>query len=355
MDQAPLEALLPYGGGLLALFVLLWAADKFTGGIVEELGKQLLGRFQSNRQQDVLKPKALRAYTAAVRQNYSSHTMGFRRDDAPIMVEKVYVPARYEVDGERLALEERLRDADRAVIVGEPGAGKSMLLKSLMLQWAKNPSGRSIPVLIDLHLYGTNRSNLTDLMVRSLSHGKWQFTPRQLESALADGRLRLYFDGLDEILQAHYNAALSDIKNLARQYHGCPIFVTCRDEVYDGELAAEFGPPIAVVDLDDETLRLLLRHLLESDQRVEALFRSLQENRPVLALARSPMLLTMIAYLYAEGVFGGRGELMPRSRWEFYERPSPICCAATRPEGSARSPGTAPRSSSRSCGKSPCC
>lgn len=99
MEQASLEALLPYGGGLLALFVLLWVVDKFTGGIVEELGKQLLGRFQSNRQQDVLKPKALRAYTAAVHKNHSSHTLGFRRDDAPIMVEKVYVPARYEADG----------------------------------------------------------------------------------------------------------------------------------------------------------------------------------------------------------------------------------------------------------------
>ncbi|WP_062353532.1 NACHT domain-containing protein [Herbidospora yilanensis] len=90
--------------------------------------------------------------------------------------------------------------------------------------------------------------------------------------------------------------------------------------MYDGELAAEFGPPIAVVELDDEALRLLLRHLLESDLSVEALFRSLQGNRPVLTLARSPMLLTMIAYLYVEGVFGGRGELMPRSRWEFYEQ-----------------------------------
>ncbi len=121
-----MEALLPYGGGLLALFVLLWAADKFTGGIVEELGKQLLGRFQTNRPQDVLKPKALRAYTAAVHQNHGRHTMGFRRDDDPIMVEKVYVPVRYQASGERLAIEERLRDADRAVIVGEPGAGKSI-------------------------------------------------------------------------------------------------------------------------------------------------------------------------------------------------------------------------------------
>ncbi|WP_214102777.1 NACHT domain-containing protein [Acrocarpospora catenulata] len=317
------SSLLPYGGLLLALFVLLWLVDKFTGGIVEELGKRVLDRFQSGRERNLLKRRALRMYITAVRQNYGTHTMGFRRDDAPIAVEDVYIPVRYESDGERLDAEERLRNADRAVVVGEPGAGKSMLLKHLMLEWTRNtrrdPSTR-VPVLVDLHLYGTGGATLKDLLARALSHGKWQFTPKQLDAALGEGRLRLYFDGLDEVLRDRYPEALAELKDLAQRHHACPMVVTCRNEVYDGELAAEFGPPLTVADLDDAALRLLLRHLLNNDEQLESLFGALQANRPVLSLARSPMLLTMIAYLYLEGVFGERAERMPRSRSEFYDK-----------------------------------
>ncbi|WP_344448658.1 NACHT domain-containing protein [Acrocarpospora macrocephala] len=321
MPAESVSSLLPYGGALLALFVLLWIADKFTGGIVEELGKRLLDRLQAGPEHNLLKRRALKLYVAAVRKNYGTHTMGFRRDDAPIAVEEVYIPVRYESDGERLDVEERLRKADRAVVVGEPGAGKSMLLKHLMLEWTRDPRrDPSVPVLVDLHLYGTSGATLKDLVARALSHGKWQFTLKQLDAALGEGRLRLYFDGLDEVLRDRYAAALAELKDLAQRHHSCPMVVTCRDEVYDGELAAEFGPPMKVADLDDAALRLLLRHLLKDDERMESLFGALQANRPVLSLARSPMLLTMIAYLHLEGVFGERGERMPRSRSEFYEK-----------------------------------
>ncbi|MGW5681877.1 hypothetical protein [Nonomuraea sp. NPDC003754] len=53
--------------------------------------------------------------------------------------------------------------------------------------------------------------------------------------------------------------------------------------------------------------------------RAQHLTAALGETRSVLELARSPMLLTMITYLFLEGVFGEQAEMLPRSRAGFYE------------------------------------
>ncbi|NUP84042.1 MAG: NACHT domain-containing protein [Nonomuraea sp.] len=310
--------LLPYGGALLALFVVLWLLDKFTGGIVEELGKRTLDGVLRGRRQPALGRRALGQYARLVRHTFGTHTMGFRAGDAPVTVEEVYVPLQYESGGLRLDIERLVRSRERVVILGEPGAGKSMLLKHLMLGWADDPRrDRRVPVLVDLHRYG--KATLRDLLAETLGHGRGPIGAGRLHDALADGRLRLYFDGLDEVARDHLPAVLTELRELANRYDRCPMTVTCRESVYKGALAAEFGAPVVVADLDDASLRVLTRHLVKDDERAGRLTAALAATRAVLELARSPMLLTMISYLYLEGVFGEQAEKLPRSRADFYE------------------------------------
>ncbi|NUW43279.1 NACHT domain-containing protein [Nonomuraea rhodomycinica] len=310
--------LLPYGGALLGLFVVLWLLDKFTGGIVEELGKRTLDGLLRGPRQPALGRRALGRYAKLVRHTFGAHTMGFRAGDAPVTVEEVYVPLQYESRGVRLDIERLVRSRDRVVLLGEPGAGKSMLLKHLMLDWADDPRrDRRVPVLIDLHRFGT--ATLRDLLAETLGHGRQPIGADRLHDALQDGRLRLYFDGLDEVARDHLPTVLGELRELASRYERCPMAVTCRDSVYKGALAAEFGAPVVVADLDDASLRALSRHLVKDDVRAHHLIAALRDARPVLELARSPMLLTMISYLFLEGVFGEQGEKLPRSRAGFYE------------------------------------
>jgi predicted NACHT family NTPase len=169
-----------------------------------------------------------------------------------------------------------------------------------------------------LHQYGSN--TLRELLAEKLSRGRRQFSVAQLDEALDDGRLRLYFDGLDEVAQDHLPAVLNELKELARRSGKCPIAVTCRESVYKGTLAAEFGAPFKVAELDDAALRQLLLHLIRNRMRCDLLIAALRANWQVLELARSPMLLTMISYLHMEGVFGERAEKLPKSRSEFYNQ-----------------------------------
>jgi predicted NACHT family NTPase len=135
--------------------VAIWLIDKFFGGLIEEIGKRTLDRLLRRSSKGLLGRRAFRKYSSDVRRNFATHTMGFRQDDAAITVEEVYIPVEYESGGQRRDTEQAVISQSRVVIVGEPGAGKSMLLKHLMLAWARDP-GRDprVPVLIDLHQYG---------------------------------------------------------------------------------------------------------------------------------------------------------------------------------------------------------
>ncbi|MEU4832674.1 NACHT domain-containing protein [Streptosporangium sp. NPDC023615] len=306
-------------GGAVLLFGAGWLIDKFFGGLIEEIGKRTLDRLLRRPSKGLLGQRALRKYVNDVRRNYATHTMSFRQDDAAITVEEVYIPVQYQSGGRRLDVEQAVVGQSRVVIVGEPGAGKSMLLKHLMLAWARDPMrDPHVPVLIDLHQYGS--STLRELLAKALSHGRRQISLEQLDDALDAGRLRLYFDGLDEVTRDNFPAVLNELRELARGNSGCPMVVTCRESVYRGILAAEFGAPLKVAELDDAALRRLLLLLIKDRKRCELLVAALHANRQVLELARSPMLLTMISYLYEEGLFGERAEKLPKSRSEFYEQ-----------------------------------
>ncbi|MFD1936243.1 NACHT domain-containing protein [Nonomuraea mangrovi] len=132
-----LAVLVTVGGA--SLLVIGWLIDKFFGGLVEEIGKRTLDRLLHRPSKGPLSRRAVRKYVSDVRRNYATHTVGFRRDDAAITVEEVYIPVQYESGGRRLNIEHVVAGKSRVIIVGEPGAGKSMLLKHLMLAWAREP------------------------------------------------------------------------------------------------------------------------------------------------------------------------------------------------------------------------
>ena len=78
--------------------------------------------------------------------------------------------------------------------------------------------------------------------------------------------------------------------------------------VGQGELAAEFGVVLRIAELDDASMRLLLRNLLDDQEgSVDLLFGVLRRSPTVLGLARTPLMLTMIAYLFSRGLFGESG------------------------------------------------
>jgi len=320
-----MDKLLPYGlGFLLVLAVLLWVARRFFEEWIKKAGDRSFRRLFPGSGRVGF--RWLRGYRKSVETDYRRHALGFFRTE-PIDIRTVYVPLQYERGERREDVYERVRVEPRSVVVGSAGAGKSLLLKNSMLIWAAEPLGRRphVPVMVDLHRCNTGEHSLVDLAVgelhRNRLHRRREAVASFVRDALDDGRLRLLFDGLDEVGRDNQDRVVRELRDLARTYPDCQMVVTCRSAVYHGQLAPEFGHVVQVAEFDDASVRRLLGNWpgIKAAGGADRLFDMLSKNPPLMRLARSPLLLTMMAYLHVEG-FAKTGRTLPNSRAEFYDK-----------------------------------
>ncbi|HUN31865.1 MAG TPA: NACHT domain-containing protein [Trebonia sp.] len=311
---------------LVAGGVLLWVAQQFFGSLITALGSKSAdflvaglagrGRVAGGR---------LRGYRRAVQRNYSSHALGFGGTEV-IDIRTVYVPLRYDEAGRREDVYGRIRDESRSVVVGPAGAGKSLLLKNSMLIWAGNArmrpghrGDRRLPVLVELHRCNDSEADIAQLVLEELDRNQVRRPKSFVDRAVRDGRLRLLLDGLDEVSKDRQQRVVTMIRDFARSNPACQIVVTCRDAVYYGQLTPEFPHVVRIAELDDASIRRLLGNWEDIDRPdVDNLVGTLRANPQLMHLARSPLLLTMIAYLYVSK-FAKSGRSLPGSRVTFYE------------------------------------
>ncbi|RGC70897.1 NACHT domain protein [Micromonospora sp. MW-13] len=332
--------------GLFLLTVVAGVAQQFFSDWAQRAlaraWRRISGRRRGVREDD------WRRYRAWALRTYSSVELGFLQN-VSVDLGEVYVPLQYEQDGRRIDVQRDLRTGLRTVVLGAAGAGKSMLLRHSMLRWAAGPEESDrVPVLVELTRYNRQDRSIQQLVVDALNRpddehpgrGRQRRKPtpplvadaeQVTPLALAHGQLCVFLDGLDEVVTDRRADVVQDIKEFAERYPTCQIVVTCRDAVYDGDLRPTFDREIRVAGFDDAGIRHFLRlwftrhRRLSGDeeptdprQAVEQLLADLRGSPTVMRLARSPLMLTMIATLYEADP--GAGPMMPNSRAEFYEQ-----------------------------------
>lgn len=307
------------------LAAVAWIVKRFCGAFLDRMGSDsvpvLVRVFTRGR----LGGTRLRKYQRAVQVNFSGHAPGFAGAE-PIDIRRVYVPLSYEATGRREDVYARVRAEIRSVVTGPAGAGKSLLLKNSMLMWAESSAARhgrhrdrSVPVLIELHRCNSTDSDLVQLALEELRRNQVRRPRSFVEKAVRDGQLRLLLDGLDEVGAERREQVLKMIMDFATENPACQIVVTCRDAVYRGELSERFPHVVRIADFDDASIRRFLRNWPGMERAdVDSLTASLRSNPSLMHLARSPLLLTMIAYLYVNR-FARKSRSLPASRATFYE------------------------------------
>ncbi len=215
------------------------------------------------------------------------------------------------------------------VVLGDPGSGKTSLLKFLVMGWAAQEAGgadgRPLPVWIDLKEYAQERHGL----LRYCESGctSYGLDARELERRLRAGGAALYLDGLDEIFDAPTRGlVIEEIMAFAGRYMQAPMIVTSRIVGYEAERLGNAGFTHATLeDFDDRQVLEFLRkwHDAAEDTAKESarlgsqLERALHESRAVRDLAGNPLLLTMMAIL-------NRNQDLPRDRVELYAQASRV-------------------------------
>jgi predicted NACHT family NTPase len=219
----------------------------------------------------------------------------------------------------------------RLVVKGAPGSGKSMLLKYLALSYSeegfKNLSDRPVPILLELNRL--NEANLTvekleQHLVAACDRHNFPKANRFISQGLKDGRLLLLLDGLDEVSSGVRSSVVRCLKDFLEleKYKKCRVIITCRTAVYHNEFFDNTEETLEIDEFSDQQMRRFLqawKSEMPPEKSVEQLIQNLRAKPKIMALARNPLLLTIIAYLYTDTPF-----VLPHSRAEFYTKATDV-------------------------------
>nr|VFJ87147.1 MAG: NACHT domain-containing protein [Candidatus Kentron sp. H]VFJ88785.1 MAG: NACHT domain-containing protein [Candidatus Kentron sp. H]VFJ95038.1 MAG: NACHT domain-containing protein [Candidatus Kentron sp. H] len=224
----------------------------------------------------------------------------------------------------RTELREVFRSATSAVLVGDPGSGKSTALRAIAMDCAKGKlssgSARLVPVFIELRRWAGSRDSPVDHAVTILQENGFPRPRRLLDRLRKAGRLVFLLDALDEVDDSQgRQRVLAGIRDLLSKEAGrrrpCRVFVTSRPTSYDGQLSDLAGETLYMADF---TPAQITRFVGNWDFRPPKshlkLVSVIMDRRPILEICRNPLMLTIVTSLYRDTDYQ-----LPDSREDFYK------------------------------------
>ncbi|HEX8110580.1 MAG TPA: NACHT domain-containing protein [Kofleriaceae bacterium] len=251
------------------------------------------------------------------------------RPERPLAMRDVYVPLRIAESQDAADRTRQVQEASdalanhrRLVVLGAPGSGKSMLVKHLALIGAERrlPAalGEPIPVVVELHRFADPKATIESEIVAELGRTGFPHAETFVRQNLEKRSFLLLLDGFDEIPAAQRSQIVQQIKDLVSKYDELRFVLTCRVAVYKGELYDVADRTLELIDFNDHQIERYLRTWTSSmppGKSVDELITMLANRPQIKKLAGNPLLLTIIAYLYADHP----DVVLPHSRSQFYK------------------------------------
>jgi Domain of unknown function (DUF4062)/NACHT domain len=187
------------------------------------------------------------------------------------------------------------------LVLGEPGAGKSSLLLELAGRLAddaaRRPSER-VPVVLHLATWAAGSGRGFDEWLLDELHRTYGLSAALSLHWIAEGRLALLLDGLDEVDRAHREACVDAINAFRRGRAQLPIAVCCRTSEFEAlRTHLEFGTAIVILPLE----RLEVEdHLQAAGSSLAELRTALQRDDALWELLTTPLFLDIVAVAYRD-------------------------------------------------------
>lgn len=364
LDLDPLTALLTLVGGGTVLY-LLTKVRKFLqkhAGSVLDAGMFYAGRFFSRK---LCERTSLRSYCRNELERAASKYLQVPgRESRSLLTDRVFVPLQIAAsNGDSLSdfeSEAVLSSGDRRVlIIGDPGSGKSTLVKRrFRLECKRSQLGfipGRLPILCELKkleppdsFSGAPGEWLLQELKGSVA-GQSGFDMGALFDSMAEsGRLSIFLDGLDEVPGSRYRGvveALSDLSSRLEDLHaGNSMHVTMRTQFYTQVSADldQFLPvrwsvrPFAPADVHRFLSRWPFPAGVDRDAQVARIYNELTDKPTLREMCSNPLVLAM--YVADDELSDGGAS--PDTRTAFYSKVVEELLVARR----ARQLGTRARS-----------
>jgi energy-coupling factor transporter ATP-binding protein EcfA2 len=279
--------------------------------------------------------------------------MSVRKEDASrgLPMQAIYIPLETVAEGtaadddkaERTNPLKFLEYGRRTVILGDPGSGKSTVLRFLALagllpELQARYSARAddrLTVLVTLRRYAdalkSNRDlPLLDYIVASIraDFSIPDISVDFLKHFLETGRVVLQFDGVDELPDLGFKTVVRDrVRSMVTSYPGNTVIVTSRIAGYEAEARFAGSDPFhhcQMASLQEPQQRCFVedwhRERTEQSQEQAKLVEDLMsiltdsDNVAIRELARNPLLLTIMVLVHRIDV------VLPDERVKLYEK-----------------------------------
>ncbi len=323
VKRAPWWKKLPPEAGWLAataLLILFFSKELLKSLITflsHKIAAAIYDRFSGSR---LFRTKALRKFRDQLGEKYHQIFLPFRPDE-PLEMKDVYVPLKVKgtsgielVDATAVLRKHRL-----TMILGAPGSGKSMLFRSLAFAYSRQKRNElfdRIPVLLELSRLNDSSLTILEHIVDVFRLNGFPNAAPFVRTALEDGRLELLLDGLDEVSTLNRAVVVQAITDFVDEFDKATVAITCRTQVYKEQFNSIVDITLEVVEFNDQQINQYLQawqRQMPPGKSIEQLLQTLRNTPNIMALARNPLLLSIVAFLYTRPNF-----VLPQSRTQFY-------------------------------------
>jgi formylglycine-generating enzyme required for sulfatase activity len=234
-------------------------------------------------------------------------------------------------------IEEALREKTRVVALGDPGSGKSTILKYLALRLAQDADA-PLPILLPLNAYARALAQ-REINLQAYLHEYFAARAEGVASlsqlfkkAIDEGKAVIMLDGLDEV-QSNRAALVQKVEAFAHDAVslGNRVLVTSRIVGYrDAPLASKDWSLYTLLDFTPEAIETFAgkwclafekstvgdtpEAARAAEEERKGLMEAMRMNPGVARLASNPLLLTILALIKRQGVE------LPKSRIKLYDR-----------------------------------